>query len=183
MRTPPPIEPPPAAAARGSSQSAAALSAAPAACSHDSGPSSGEREPSIATSAPIAAVTAKIAALRARFPAALAAASDVRLLDDPSAETIRAALATPKSRLATIDLPRRGDGAVHLTDDTSGLHIAFSLEGAAPAKIAIDGGLALYPSAAPGGGDVIHLPAPRARRTSFTSSAPQRRKSCAIAST
>ena len=137
---------------------AAALSAAPAACSHDSGASSSEREPSVATSAPTSAVAAKIAALRARFPAALAAASDVRLLDDPAAETIRAVLATPESRLATIDLPRRADGAVHLTDDTSGLHIAFSLEGAAPAKIAIDGGLALYPEAAPGGGDVIHLP-------------------------
>lgn len=137
---------------------AAALSAAPAACSHDSGPSSGEREPSVATSAPTAAVTAKIAALRARFPAALAAASDVRLLDDPAAETIHTVLATPGSRLATIDLPRRADGAVHLTDDTSGLHIAFSLEGAAPAKVAIDGDLALYPGAAPGGGDVVHLP-------------------------
>jgi MYXO-CTERM domain-containing protein len=139
---------------------AAALAAAPAACSHDSGGSSSEREPSVATSATAAnsAAAAKIAVLRARFPAALAAAADVRLLDDPAAETIRAVLAAPSSRLATIDLPRRADGAVHLTDDTSGLHITFALEGAAPAPAAIDGGLALYPGAAPGGGDVIHVP-------------------------
>ena len=137
---------------------AAALSASPAACSHDSGGPSGEKEPSAAALAPTSAIAAKIAALRARFSAALAVTSDVRLLDDPATETIRAVLANPAHRLATVDLPRRADGAIHLTDDASGLQIAFSLEGAAPAPAALDGGLALYPGAAPGGGDVIHLP-------------------------
>lgn len=140
---------------------AAALALAPAACSHDGGATPGEREPSapaIATAASNAGAAAKLAAIRARFPAYLAASGEVRLTDDPAAEGLHAAIISTARRIATIDLPRRGDGAVRLTDDASGLQIAFALEGAAPAPAVIDSGLALYPEAAPGGGDVIHLP-------------------------
>ena len=132
---------------------AAALAAAPAACSRDSAGSADEKEAS--TERPSAA---KIAAIRARFPAALAITDDVRLTDDAASGTLRPVLAAASRGLATIGLPRRADGLVHLTEDASHLHIAFSLEGAAPTPVALEGGLALYVGAAPGGGDVIHLP-------------------------
>lgn len=134
---------------------AAALAASPAACSRDSAGSAGEKEASSEQPAPAAA---KIAAIRARFPAALALPDDVRLLENAASETIRPVLATASRSLATVDLPRRADGLVHLTEDASHLHIAFSLEGASAAPVVLEGGLALYAGAAPGGGDVIHLP-------------------------
>ncbi len=136
--------------------SAAALAVAPAACSRDTAGSPGEKEAS--PERPALAAAAKIAAIRARFPAALAINDDVRLVDDAASGTLRPVLAPTLHRLATIDLPRRADGQIHLTDDASHLQIAFAMEGAAPVAAAIDGGLALYAGAAPGGGDVIHLP-------------------------
>ncbi len=134
---------------------AAALAASPAACSRDSAGSAGEKEASIERPA---AAAAKMAAIRARFPAALAITDDVRLIEDAASGTIRPVLAAASRGVATIDLPRRADGLVHLTEDASHLHVAFSLEGAAPTPVALEGGLALYVGAAPGGGDVIHLP-------------------------
>jgi MYXO-CTERM domain-containing protein len=137
---------------------AASLVVAPAACSRDTAGPAGEREASPEPLASTAAAAAKIAAIRAHFPGALAIADDLRLVDDAASATLRPALAPASRGLATIDLPRRADGAVHLTDDASHLQIAFTLEGASPAAAALAGGLVLYAGAAPGGGDVIHLP-------------------------
>ena len=140
---------------------AAALVVAPAACSRDTAGAVGERGEKEASPEPPAessVAAAKIAAIRARFPGALALADDLHLVDDAASATIRPARAAASRGLATIDLPRRADGAVHLTDEASHLQIAFTLEGAAPAAAALAEGLVLYAGAAPGGGDVIHAP-------------------------
>ncbi|MEP7121561.1 MAG: kelch repeat-containing protein, partial [Byssovorax sp.] len=85
-----------------------------------------------------------------------------RLVDDAASGTLRPALAAPsrsRSRaLATVDLPRLADGVAHLTDEASHLQIAFSLLGAASTPAALSSGVALYAGAAPGGGDLIHVP-------------------------
>lgn len=137
---------------------AAAVAVAPAACSRDTAGSAGEKEASPERPALPFAAAAKLAAIRARFPAALALNDDVRLVDDAATTALRPVLAPAARRLATVDLPRRADAPIHLTDEASHLQIAFSLEGAAPIAAAIDGGLVFYAGAAPGGGDVIHLP-------------------------
>jgi MYXO-CTERM domain-containing protein len=137
---------------------AAALSAAPAACSHDAPGTAAEKDAPPATPELDAASRAKLTAIRARFPGALAVNEGVQVRDDAAADLIQIDLPASAKRAATLYLPRRADGAIHLTDASSHLQIAFSLEGAAPTRAAIDGGVVLYAGAAPGGGDVIHVP-------------------------
>jgi MYXO-CTERM domain-containing protein len=134
---------------------AAALAAAPAACSHDAPGTAAEPEAAPPRSA---AASSRIAAIRARFPAAFTISEGLRLVDDAASGTIRPLLAEAARPAATVDLPLRADGAIHLTDEASRLQIAFSLEGAAPTAAAVDDGVVLYAGAAPGGGDVIHVP-------------------------
>jgi N-acetylneuraminic acid mutarotase len=60
------------------------------------------------------------------------------------------------SRPARVELPARASGAVRLTDETSGMAIAFALEGAREVGIGVADGMALYAGALPGGADVVH---------------------------
>ncbi len=137
---------------------AAALAAAPAACSHDEPGTAREKEAAAPRPEITTAAAAKIAAIRARFPAAFAITDDLRLVDDAASGTIRPVLAATSKAPATLDLPRRADGVVHVTDEASRLQIAFSLEGAAPTAAALGEGVVLYAGAAPGGGDLLHVP-------------------------
>jgi formylglycine-generating enzyme required for sulfatase activity len=58
-------------------------------------------------------------------------------------------------RTATVALPMRASGGVHLEDDASHLAVSFALRGATGAAVATTGGIAVYPSAL-AGADVLH---------------------------
>jgi hypothetical protein len=62
-------------------------------------------------------------------------------------------------RSASVELPAAADGPVRLTDDTSGVGIAFTLVGATGSPIATTSeGVAMYAGAGPAGADVVHRP-------------------------
>ncbi|HZW75043.1 MAG TPA: hypothetical protein VFF43_15970, partial [Caldimonas sp.] len=58
-------------------------------------------------------------------------------------------------RSASVELPLIASGAVRLEDDTTHLAIAFALEGAADAPLAVAKGIARYARAL-GGADLVH---------------------------
>ncbi|HUE28588.1 MAG TPA: hypothetical protein VMP89_17575, partial [Solirubrobacteraceae bacterium] len=57
---------------------------------------------------------------------------------------------------ARVELPARADGAVRVTDETSGMGVAFALEGARAVSGAAAEGLVVYEGALGGGVDVVH---------------------------
>ena len=57
---------------------------------------------------------------------------------------------------AVVELPLAANDAVRVADEASGVAVSFALEGAKPTPIAIADGFAVYPAAAPSGGDVVH---------------------------
>ena len=59
------------------------------------------------------------------------------------------------TRTAQIVAPAHADAPITLTDETSGMRVAITLEGAAASAPILVDGLLLYPAAAPGGGDVV----------------------------
>jgi hypothetical protein len=133
------------------------LLAAVAACSE--GHSAGGRE------APAAAVSsgaiARVRALRAVFPGLLDAPSDDGRVD--LVMTASGAVhgeARAGSGAATVELPGDAAGAVRLVDTVSQLAVGFALEAAAPAKVAVVDGIALYEGAVAAAGgaalDLVH---------------------------
>jgi MYXO-CTERM domain-containing protein len=69
---------------------------------------------------------------------------------------VHARLKKALPRPATVDLPRHADGFVRVQPDSSSIGIEFATKGAKPG-VALEAadGVAHYPSAAPGGGDLV----------------------------
>jgi MYXO-CTERM domain-containing protein len=70
---------------------------------------------------------------------------------------LSARLRAPGARSAlAVDLSRDAAAPVRIRDERSGVAVAFSLQGASHAALAMASGYAIYPGAAPSGGDVLH---------------------------
>jgi hypothetical protein len=69
--------------------------------------------------------------------------------------TVGAALRRAESAPARVLLPLRGDAALLISDESTGVSAAVALEGASNAPLSVTDSLASYPGAAPGGGDIV----------------------------
>ena len=127
----------------------AALSALPA-CS-----STGAEAPSPAEDeggAPsVAAPEQRLARWRSAFGGALAPSASFEPNERGAAH---------RSPLVEAQLPADARDAVELVDRASGVSVAFALEGASPAPVAISGGMAFFPAAGPEGADVLLAASP-----------------------
>ena len=147
-----------------------ALATVAAACDRDTeGAAASPAAPDALRDAPSALVGAapgdplpRLAALRTRFQLAArpVIGDGVASSFAPTAGGGLRAVMPPEvkrrvARPASVALPEHANGLVRLEDDASHLAITFALEGAAPASIAVAGGLALYPGALDGA-DVVH---------------------------
>jgi hypothetical protein len=61
-------------------------------------------------------------------------------------------------RNAFVTLPEHADERIHLRDDVSSVALTVALEGAQHVRGETADGYVVYPGAAPGGGDIVHLP-------------------------
>ncbi|WP_437948025.1 kelch repeat-containing protein [Sorangium sp. So ce296] len=114
-------------------------------------------DPPAAPPAPFGAADsrARLAAIRARLPGAGAA---LALRPGPASVAVSPGAVRPHvpRALAAVELSPRASGPVRLSDMTSGLGVAFSLDGAADAPLAEADGFAIYAGAGPDGADLLH---------------------------
>ena len=87
----------------------------------------------------------------------LRAAPQIRFLRDGAAFEARVSdeLRRQQPSPARFRVPERSTGALRISDEHSSVGAAISLQDAEDAELVVTDGLAVYPSAAPGGGDVL----------------------------
>lgn len=106
----------------------------------------------------------RLRALRGRFSAALDASIGAATFEATPSGGLLAHVdphAHAHPRTARLELPARADGAVTVTDETSGKSARFTLRGASRSAAAVaDRGIVLYRAGAPAGGDIVHRAGP-----------------------
>jgi hypothetical protein len=112
------------------------------------------------------AARAALAELRARFvrvPAARPAiepgvATGFERVESGFRPVVPKPAAGLTAKTATVTLPAKADGAVHVEDDATHVAVDFALAGAASVELAVADGLALYANGGPGRAHVVHRP-------------------------
>lgn len=134
-----------------------------AACSSDpSTPIDPPAAPSVAAPRYSEAAAVRVKAIGARVPAFDTAfvgrPAPARRFDVTPGGDLRPVLPAPHAgqRTTTVELAARANAPTRITDDGSGLRLAFSLEGASDALVAVADGIAIRAGAAPSGGDLLH---------------------------
>ncbi|AUX32396.1 uncharacterized protein SOCE836_045330 [Sorangium cellulosum] len=119
-------------------------------------------DPILAAPEHAASAAARVKAIGARVPGFDAAfvgrPAPARRFDVTPGGALRPVLPAPRAgeRTAAVELAARATAPTRITDEVSGLRLAFSLEGASDAPAALADGIAIRAGAAPSGGDLLH---------------------------